>query len=164
MDLFPIDGPAPGRLWLCSRPRSGPWLDSDVAALREAGVDVLVSALTVEEIAKLGLEPVPGACAVAGIEFAHFPVGNLQVPSLDAALVTLGEWRGALSRGQGLAIHCWATVGRSPTLAAALLVAAGFEPGLAWERVEAARGRQVPDTNEQRQWVFDVHARLGSGR
>jgi hypothetical protein len=36
---------------------------------------------------------------------------------------------------------------------ASLLVAAGLEPEEAFRRIEKARGRPVPDTPEQREWV-----------
>lgn len=151
-----MEGPWPGRLALCSRPRSGWFLEDDIQSLRPAGYDILVSALTPEEMTKLGLEAVPAVCATHGVEFVHFPVGNLMVPAFDIALPVLAAWHEALRQGRGLAVHCWGTVGRSPTLAAALLALGAVEPDEAWRRVEAARGREVPDTLEQRQWVSAV--------
>jgi len=52
-----------------------------------------------------------------------------------------------------MAVHCWASVGRSPTLVAATLVFAGVPVAEAWARIQAARGVPVPDTLEQRAWV-----------
>ncbi len=160
MELYPVDGPWPGRLAVCLRPRSGSWLDDDIAALRRAGHHVLVSALTPEEIAKLELDHVPEVCARHGVEFAHVPVGNLQVPHPGLIRPHLESWHQRLSAGLGVAIHCWASVGRSPTLVAATLVSAGVPVDEAWERIAAARGRDVPDTLEQRRWVeqFFPHA------
>lgn len=163
MEIYRVDGPWPGRLALCARPRSGPWLDGDVRALRAAGVNTIVSLLTPEEVAKLGLEPVGMACASEGIEHLSFPVGNLMTPAFDATLPALQTWGAQLASGRGLAMHCWATVGRSPTLAAGLLVVGGVAPGPAWERIEAARGCPVPDTREQREWVFELERRLRRG-
>jgi protein-tyrosine phosphatase len=154
VELFPVEGPWPGRLAICSRPRAGSWLEDDIAALRDANLDILVSALVREEIAKLGIEAIPELCELHGIEYVHFPVGNLQVPADAAARAALERWHAALWAGKGLAVHCFASVGRSPTLAAALLVMGGVAPGEAWRRIEAVRGRQVPDTNEQRDWVL----------
>ncbi len=156
MDLFPIQGPWPGRLALCSRPRSGWFLDDDIRSLRPAGYDILVSALTPEETEKLDLRGVPEVCALHGVEFIAFPVGNLMVPALELAVPALVTWHEALKSGRGLAVHCWGTVGRSPTLAAALLALGHVEPEEAWRRVEAARGREVPDTLDQRRWVSAI--------
>ena len=154
MELFPVEGPWPGRLAVCSRPRAGSWLEDDVLALRDANLDILVSALVQEEIAKLGIEGVGDLCALHGIEYVHFPVGNLQVPSAVTARPVLTQLHASLAAGRGLAVHCFASVGRSPTLAAALLVMGGVAPADAWRRIEVVRGRQVPDTNEQRDWVL----------
>lgn len=159
MELYPIQGPWPGRLAVCSRPRAGSWLEDDILALRDANLDILVSALVSEEIAKLGIEGVPEICAVHGIEYVHFPVGNLQVPGEMSARPVLARLHAALCNGHGLAVHCFASVGRSPTLAAALLVMGGVAPWDAWQRIEMVRGRRVPDTNEQRDWVLQFAPR-----
>ncbi len=151
-----MTGPWPGRLAVCSRPRAGWFLDDDLRQLREAGFDVLVSALTPEEVVRCELERVPVACEDIGLEFAHFPIGNLQVAALERAHPYLVDWLDRLKSGGGLAVHCWASVGRSPTLAAAVMVLGGLEPHEAWQRLEHARGREVPDTNEQREWVAQV--------
>jgi len=154
VELFPVEGPWPGRLAVCSRPRAGTWLDDDIAALRDANLDMLVSALTPEEITRLGIEDVPARCRAHNVEFIHFPVGNLQVPRADLAVAAFARWLAALGEGRGLAVHCFASVGRAPTLVAALLVMGGVPALEAWRRIEAVRGRQVPDTNEQHDWVF----------
>ncbi len=51
-------------------------------------------------------------------------------------------------------IHCRAGIGRSGMLAACVLVKAGLDPEAALQRVSEARGCPVPDTEEQRAWVF----------
>lgn len=153
MDIFPIEGPWAGRLAVCSRPRSGGWLDDDIQALQRAGFDTLISAITPEELVKLFLEQVPEACERWRVTWVHFPVGNLQVPSLEIARPAIESWTRMLAAGRGLAVHCWGSIGRSPTLAASMLVLGGVEPGAAWERVQLARGKPVPDTQEQRRWI-----------
>lgn len=159
MELFPVDGPWPGRLAVCLRPRSGTWLEDDIRALRAAGHDVLVSALTPEEIASLELGPVASICSRHGLEFVNVPVGNLQVPDPDIVLPHVQAWHAHLSAGRGVAVHCWASVGRSPTLVAATLAFAGVPVEDAWARIELTRGRQVPDTLEQRRWVEQFFSR-----
>ena len=153
MEIWPLDGPWIGRLAVCSKPRAGWFLDDDLTALRAGGFRLLVSALTPEEVVRAELERLPEACLAAGLEFAHFPVGNLQVAAPQRAHPHLLAWNERLARGENVAIHCWASVGRGPTLAAALLIVGGVDPATAWQRVEEARGRQVPDTNEQRAWA-----------
>ena len=45
----------PCRLAILPRPRSGDWLEDEIRSLRGQGIDVLVSLLTPDETAELGL-------------------------------------------------------------------------------------------------------------
>jgi len=153
VEIWRVAGPWRGQLAVCSRPRAGWFLDDDLRTLRDEGFRVLISALTPEEVVKSELERVPALCGSLGLEFAHFPVGNLQVAPFERAHPRLAAWRQRLDAGDGVAVHCWASVGRSPTIAAALMVLSGVDPAEAWRAIEDVRGRQVPDTDEQRAWA-----------
>ncbi|MEO8538715.1 MAG: tyrosine protein phosphatase [bacterium] len=153
MEIWPIEGPWPGQLAVCSRPRAGWFLDDDLRALREAGYRVLVSALTPDEVVVAELQRVPDICDEVGIEFHHFPVGNLQVAPLDRARPQVDHWHERLLNGENIAVHCWATVGRGPTIAAALLIRGGIPATETWGRIIGSRGRDCPDTLEQRRWA-----------
>lgn len=152
MELWELEGPWAGKLALCSRPRAGWFLEDDLRALPAAGYRNLVSALTPDEVVAAELQRVPELAPAAGLAFHHFPVGNLQVAVLERARPCLDAWHELLVSGDGLAVHCWATVGRGPSLAAALLVRGGVDVAIAWQRITAARGREVPDTLEQQRW------------
>ena len=160
VDIYPVEGPWLGSLAVCMRPRPAPWLHDDLCHLARCGYRVLVSALTPNEVDEASLGDVPLACTGHGLRFAHFPIPNLGVPPLETALPALTEWLAALRQGHGVAIHCFGSVGRSPTLAAALLALEGVSPAEAWRRVQLARGREVPDTHEQRAWVESLFAAL----
>lgn len=153
MEIWPIDGPWPGKLAICSRPRAGWFLDDDLRQLRDSGYSILISALTPEEVVRAELQRVPELCRALGFEFAHFPVGNLQVAPREHAHPRLLSWGERLAAGDGIAVHCWASAGRGPTLAAALLMLAGLDAETSWARIESSRGRAVPDTLEQRDWA-----------
>lgn len=153
LEIYPVHGPWPGRLAISLPPRSGAWLEQDLRQLKSAGYDCLVSALTGEELEKLNLDGLPEACRRHAIQHVHFPIGNLKVPSREVAVPALHRWCVELESGRGIAMHCFGSVGRSPTLAASLLVLCGIPPDLAWQRIQQARGREVPDTLEQRRWV-----------
>ena len=55
-----------GRLAIVPRPRGGDWLADEIQALREAGVDVLVSLLTADEVAELDLAREEAWCHTMG--------------------------------------------------------------------------------------------------
>ncbi|GAA2588469.1 hypothetical protein GCM10010399_18090 [Dactylosporangium fulvum] len=48
--LFTVDQPGPGQLSTMAKPRGGDWLTDEMTALRTAGVNILVCALTTPEL------------------------------------------------------------------------------------------------------------------
>src|SRR5881392_3794728 len=88
-ELYWIPGPWPGRLAILPRPRGGDWLADEVEAWRRAGVDVVVSLLTTDEVADLDLAAEGDLCRARGIEFLSFPIPDRGVPSSTAAVAAL---------------------------------------------------------------------------
>lgn len=143
------------RLAVLPRPRGGDWLQDEIRSLRASGVDVLVSLLTREEVAELDLMDEPRCCAVSGIEFISFPFLDRGIPaSIHDVLALVRRLATLMAAGKGLAIHCRQGVGRSALVAACVLVTLGDRPETAFDRIAKARGRSVPDTPEQRDWVI----------
>lgn len=151
--LFTIERTGPGRLSTMSRPRGGDWLADEMRGLADGGVDVLVSLLSDPEIIELGLAEEGNAAGAAGLAFHRLPTPDMHVPELTATLALAGTLRSRLGEGAGVAVHCRAGIGRSSTLAAAVMVLEGLAPSEAWERISAARGMQVPDTAAQRDFI-----------
>lgn len=159
--VFWIEAPWTGRLAIVSRPRGGDWLGDEVSAWRELGMDVVVSFLTPAEAAEFDLENEGEVCKAHGIQFVSFPIPDQEVPvSKQEAAALLEDLRQALVEGKMVALHCRQSVGRSATIAAALLVATGQEPRTAFEKVAEARGCKVPETPEQERWVADYASGL----
>jgi protein-tyrosine phosphatase len=142
------------------RPRGGDWLTDEIHAWRDAGIDVVTSLLTPEEVAEFELQEEAVRSRVEGLEFVSFPIPDYSVPTSRQDLARLvNRLEAALDMGKNVAVYCRAGIGRSSVIAASLLVSAGIDPEEAFHRIEKARGRPVPDTAEQRAWV----ARLASG-
>lgn len=126
---------AAGRRWSRS-------LADDLAALDAWGADALLSLVEPAEFAKLGVPQFPAVMAQRRIQWLHVPVTDMGTP--DAA--SRAAWAQAgpaidalLARGGRLAIHCAAGLGRTGTIAAALLARAGVEPETAITTVRTAR-------------------------
>ena len=49
-------------------------------------------------------------------------------------------------RGEAIAVHCYAGIGRSALLLACILVSLGVEAEAAWAAISRARGFDVPET------------------
>jgi protein-tyrosine phosphatase len=151
--IYTVDLPGPGRLSTMAKPRL-----RDLPTLRAAGVDILVCALTDDDLAEAGLTDEPSAAIAAGLEFVHLPIPDWTVPDRDQVRPALRDLAARLDAGAGIVTHCWAGIGRSSLLAASIMVLRGLEPDDAWARITKARGHQVPDTQQQREWVRTVSA------
>ena len=142
------------RVAIAARPRGDDWLADDIQSLKEAGVDVLVSALTLSEAEELGLTAEEDCCRRCGIEFLSFPVEDRSVPAtMNAFDAFLNDLNKRLSKGKRVAVHCRAGIGRSAIIAACLLSQNGLSAEAAFSAIQKARGILVPDTPEQRRWV-----------
>jgi len=128
---------------------------TDAAAWRSHDIDVIVSMLSHEEVLALGLQDEEQACKASGIKFINLPVIDHGIPiSHDAWSTAVTELAASLHGGASIAAHCFAGLGRSPTLAACVLVGAGMSADEAILRLSHARGTNVPETVGQRSWIY----------
>ena len=81
--LYAIPVKARGSLFLMPKP-SGEWLSDDLGKLRSQGVDTLVSMLTPEESAAVGLLDEAAQCGELGLDFLALPVLDRCVPDTEA--------------------------------------------------------------------------------
>ncbi|HUM05651.1 MAG TPA: dual specificity protein phosphatase family protein [Terriglobales bacterium] len=160
-----IAGLGPARLATMPRPRGGDWLKEEIEQLRVEGVDVLVSALTPDEVDELGLVQEPDTCRENGISFLAFPIADRDVPDSYGAVRSFVEGLNKeLCDSKAVAIHCRAGIGRSSLLAACTLVVAGLSVDQAFAAIREARGCNVPDTEVQRVWVEKFAQRVQGAR
>ncbi|MFL5244383.1 MAG: tyrosine protein phosphatase [Gemmataceae bacterium] len=117
-------------------------------------MDIVVSALTEEEIETFDLSAEATVTQANGIRYLPFPIPDREAPTLfKVAGQFIHELEAKLTSGQNVAIHCRQSIGRASLLAAGLLVASGTDATAAFKRIERARGCPVPETVEQREWV-----------
>ncbi len=142
------------RVAIVPRPRGGDWLEDELRAIHSAGVDVLVSMLTLDEQTELGLGEEAALCKGTGLKFLSFPINDRETPeSLNVFRSFVTELRQELANGSTVASHCRASIGRASVVLACLLCDEGFSPGAAFQALSAARGTRVPDTDDQVRWV-----------
>jgi protein-tyrosine phosphatase len=129
-------------------------LEDEVKRWRLAGVDVVVSLLTSEEISELNLAAEAAICNAQGIRFIPFPIADRGVPpSRLAAAKLISDLEQLLIQGKNTVIHCRQGIGRAALVAACVLVLSGIQPEDAFQKVGACRGQSVPETLEQKRWV-----------
>jgi protein-tyrosine phosphatase len=157
--IYWVRGLERGRLAIVSRPDPAYGLSKQMLALREDGLDVLVSMLQVYEAVRLGLASEASVAEEAGLVFHHLPTDDFAVPrSFETAGAMIGAIAQEIEAGRAVGVHCFAGRGRSPLFAACVLAHLGMEPQAAIEAISEARGRRTPETEAQRQWIHDFAA------
>jgi protein-tyrosine phosphatase len=142
------------QLAIVPRPRGGDWLDDEMVALREAGIDVVVSMLEENEASELGLQREAVSAEQSGVLFVSFPTSDRSTPSdVSAFEEFLKNLEYFLSHGKRVGVHCRASIGRSSVTVVSLLLRSGVPFEDAWRQVSTARGCPVPDTPDQQEWV-----------
>ena len=160
-EYYWIDGPWKGRLAIVPRPRGGDWLEDEIHSWHEAGMDIIVSLLTPPEIEELDLALEEESSQARDIEFISFPIPDRDVPASREAITTLAhKLETAVTSGKSVGVHCRQGIGRSSLLAACMLIASGENSTEAFDRISEARGRPVPDTVEQKEWVTKLAPEL----
>ena len=122
-------------------------------ALREAGIDAVVSMLEKGEALELGLEQEAISAAMADLHFVNFAIPDRGSP-LDASFEKfLENVEASLAEGNRVGVHCRACIGGASITIASLLIRFGAPHEGAWQQISTSRGCLVPDTTEQYQWV-----------
>ena len=154
--LYWVEAALPGRLAVVSRPR----IEGHFSSLKAAGVDVVVSLLEELEAADVGLADEAAWCRNAGIEFVSLAVTDHGIPaSFEAVDDVLAMLKEHIRIGCGVAAHCFAGLGRSPLLAASVLIDHGWSDDEAVEAVSKARGCRVPEMEAQHRWLMELALR-----
>lgn len=160
LQIFWVEAPGTGgRIAVMPRP-----LPEHFDALRAQGVDCVVSLMQADEAARYGLRDEAGLCRAAGMDFLSLPVVDHGVPDSVAPVeAASAEIRRRLALGQGVAVHCYAGIGRSPMLIAAVLIDLGWGTDDACEAISRARGWVVPEMEEQLAWLRAYEQRRAAG-
>jgi protein-tyrosine phosphatase len=153
-DFYPIrefDGIS---LAIMPRPRTGDWLEDEVAKWKREGLDTVVSLLEPAEVTELELRAEPAICTSHGIDFRSFPIPDRGVPSSAAAFDSfLAPLVTRLREGASVGVHCRAGIGRAGLTTACILIRAGIPYPLVFPAISRARRVKAPDTEQQEIWV-----------
>lgn len=156
--------PHGGALLLSSFPGSGLVRDgasprgaveAGLAAFAAAGASSVVTLVEETTLDAFGCPDLGALARRAGLAWLHLPIADFSTPGDDF----VRSWRDAgpglharLDRGETVAVHCRAGLGRTGTVAAMILIERGLEPADAVARVRSARPGTI-ETDAQRAWV-----------
>lgn len=157
-----IEALEPRLLATSARPRGGDWLEDEIVGWKAAGVCHVVSLLTSEEADELLLGAEGELCRKHGLGFTSVPVPDRALPESSASFLRVAA---ALYRwvvdGEAVLVHCRQGIGRASLLAAATACHTGLDGATALSAIAVARGRPVPDTDEQRDWLVACVEKIG---
>jgi protein-tyrosine phosphatase len=135
--------------------------DRDLAAdlevlAKEHGVQTLVTLMELHELVSSQIPKLIELTRKRQIFSIHFPIPDLGIPSnmreVDALLDQIEQ---RLASGERVAIHCLGGIGRTGTIATALLLRRGMQLAEAIEIVRETRCKAFPESNAQKQFVAD---------
>ena len=117
-------------------------MERDLRAVAAWGAAGLVSLIEQAEFEVLNITALPQTVRGLDLWWRHLPIEDMCAPGDDFER----RWRedgaflrSALQSGESFALHCWAGLGRTGTIAARLLVELGSTPSEAMRTVRAAR-------------------------
>ncbi len=141
------------------RPQGDEWLKDELTAIRQGGVETLVSLLEPNEARWLGLAEEGPLAEELGMHFLSYPILDVHVPDdRDSFRMFVAGLADRLREGERIGVHCRGSIGRSTVTAACTLIHFGWKAKDALAAIEAARGCNVPDTKEQRRWILKYKA------
>lgn len=129
-------------------------LAAELLALKALKVEGLCSLLDNNEIKHIGLESEGSLCKHLGIDFWHFPISDAQPPKniAEAHQLILDLVKHAQA-GKKLVLHCYGGIGRSGTIALAVLHHLGYSLEEMMKKATLIRGFHVPQTFSQENWL-----------
>jgi len=160
-----LDVPAGGRLILSAQPAKFGALDQAIAAYRRSGARLVVTLLPDQELKSLGLQSLLDHCARHDLTWAHCPIDDFSPPGPAFEQ----QWNGVattvtslLDRGDGVALHCRAGLGRTGTVAALILIERGLSASDAIGLVRQTRPGSI-ETMAQEEYLRHFASHFAAG-
>jgi Polymorphic toxin system, DSP-PTPase phosphatase len=142
----------PGKLYIMPKP-SGEWLKEDVEYYGLIGIDMIISMLERDEASELMLERQGEICKQGRLAFTQFPIVDRGLPEIVPFTSLILQIIDDLKNGTNIAVHCRAGIGRSGIAVCSALLGFGYSPTDAMKLTSEARGVEVPDTEQQRNFI-----------
>jgi protein-tyrosine phosphatase len=157
VDEVPLTNAGTGRLFLCGKHAIGP---DPEALLTQVGATTVVCLNEVHELRDRYPDYVEWLRRNQPQRAVHHPIPDLHAPDLAELIALVDDLHARLLAGEALVVQCGAGIGRSGTIAAALLMRTGLNLDDALATVRAHRPMAGPEVGSQ----TDVLAALASVR
>ena len=160
-EVFRIDSIGKGCLAIMAHPASAAGVGSVASTISEIaalGFHQVVSLLEPAEADALGLAEEGELVMAQSMKFVSFAIPDMGLPACVEDFARLAQLLFTeINSGTNTLIHCRGGIGRSGLLAAAVLLQCGKDVQTAFAQVSLMRGRQVPETAQQGDWLQASH-------
>jgi len=158
-DIFWIEGNPPATLAIVLCPIGGDGIRDEFLELKRGGIETLVSLLERDEADMLGLGKEGLWAEMIGLRFLFHPIPDGHVPQDPSSFhAFVSDLADRLRAGERIGVHCRGSIGRATVTAACALIELGWTAQDALAAIGAARGCDVPDTQEQEEWILRYKA------
>ncbi len=153
-DIYVVESIGSGFLAVMAKPVSGEYIEDEFLGISREGIKQIVSLLETQETYEVGLQNEKSLTEKNDMEFSSYPIKDRGLPKLvnEFKKFTLNLYK-EISDGKNTVIHCRAGIGRTGLVAAGVLLYCGFSPKEAFGHISKKRRVQVPDTEEQVNWL-----------
>lgn len=149
-----------GQIYAFAAPLNNRVKDFAVKHLNTLGVKIVVNLLSESEKEVHALQNQRKTYGAFNIQLEEFPIQDFNTPvSSDNFKKLIQFLSDEVIAGKSIGIHCMAGVGRTGILAVSLLCALGVGIQAAMQHVSQHRECNIPDTEEQMQWLQEFNHR-----
>ena len=156
VDQIPLPS-GTGQLWLSGKHFVGPDPES---AMRVVGATTVVCLTEQRELADRYPQYAAWLSENAGTAALMFPIPDFGAPDLDQAIELIELLLQRFDAGRCVLMHCAGGIGRSGTMAAALLMTLGVARMDAIATVAGHRPMAGPEAGDQREFLVALEGRL----
>ncbi len=160
-DIYVVESIGSGFLAVMAKPVSGEYIEDEFLGISKEGIKQIVSLLETKETYEVGLQNEKSLTEKNNMEFSSYPIKDRGLPKLvnEFRKFTLNLYK-EIAGGKNTVIHCRAGIGRTGLVAAGVLLHCGFSPKEAFEHISKKRRVQVPDTEEQVNWLVSNYSEI----
>ena len=153
-DVYIVEPIGSGFLAVMAKPLSGEWIEDEFSGIAQTGVLQIISLLESHEEYEVGLKNEKSLTEKFGMHFISYPIKDRGLPeSVEKFSVFTKKLYHQIAEGRSTVIHCRAGIGRTGIVAAGVLLHCGFSAKDAFDLISNKRRVQVPDTEEQYNWI-----------
>ena len=163
-EVFRIDSIGKGCLAIMAHPASAASVAGTISEIAALGFHQVVSLLEPAEVDALGLAQEAELVTAQSMKFISFAIPDMGLPACSEEFTRLAQnLFTEIEAGTNTLIHCRGGIGRSGLLATAVLMQGGKDVHAAFAQVSLMRGRRVPETTQQGDWLRANHEAITHG-